>query len=341
MILNDLQNKKIVIFCPSNVVTGGTELLHQLCDQLNNQSIEAHIFYTGDSRTIPHAFISYNLKICLNIDEDNTILVLPETLTEFVHEYKNLPIFIWWLSVDNFFMYNSSLISTFHWNYIRGFRKMLHIIKSFVLSRNNKKLTALSLLKKKSIFHLYQSEYANHFLQKNKLHQALKLTDYINLNFINNSDPHTNKQDIVLYNPQKGYAFTRKLIKKYPEIRWIPIIGKTREEVTELLKISKVYIDFGHHPGKDRLPREAAINNCCIITSTNGSAIFFEDLPIPSEYKFNTSIKDIPKIKMLIDEIFIDYKTHLQNFKYYRKQIVSEYNNFRSEVNSIFKNGIY
>jgi len=59
-----------------------------------------------------------------------------------------------------------------------------------------------------------------------------------------------------------------------------------REEVIKLLQKAKVYIDFDYHPRKDRLPREAAILGCCVITRKRGSAKFFEDVPIPDEYKF-------------------------------------------------------
>ena len=53
-----------------------------------------------------------------------------------------------------------------------------------------------------------------------------------------------------------------------------------------LLKRSKVYIDFGPHPGMDRLPREAALAGCVVLTNREGAANFEEDVPLPSEFKF-------------------------------------------------------
>lgn len=52
---------------------------------------------------------------------------------------------------------------------------------------------------------------------------------------------------------------------------------------------SKVYIDFGNHPGKDRIPREAAISGCIVITGKRGAAAFAEDVCIPETYKFDES----------------------------------------------------
>ena len=39
--------RKVYVLCPSDTVTGGIELLHQLVDVLRNQNIEAFIKYIG------------------------------------------------------------------------------------------------------------------------------------------------------------------------------------------------------------------------------------------------------------------------------------------------------
>jgi len=44
----------------------------------------------------------------------------------------------------------------------------------------------------------------------------------------------------------------------------------------------KLYVDFGKHPGKDRMPREAAVHGCCIITGRRGAAGNPFDIPIPN-----------------------------------------------------------
>ena len=57
------------------------------------------------------------------------------------------------------------------------------------------------------------------------------------------------------------------------------------EQVQAMLKKAKVYIDFGGHPGMDRIPREAALAGCIVVTNREGSAAFRQDVPIPSQYK--------------------------------------------------------
>ena len=75
-------------------------------------------------------------------------------------------------------------------------------------------------------------------------------------------------------------------MKAFPNLHWKAIENMSTEEVAELLNRSKVYIDFGNHPGKDRFPREAAISGCCIITGQRGAAANDIDVMIPRSYKF-------------------------------------------------------
>ena len=66
-------------------------------------------------------------------------------------------------------------------------------------------------------------------------------------------------------------------------------------------------MDFGYHPGKDRMPREAALFGNCIITNQKGSAKNNLDIPIKSKYKFSEVKTNIPKINKQIERIFNDY----------------------------------
>ena len=55
----------------------------------------------------------------------------------------------------------------------------------------------------------------------------------------------------------------------------------------------QVYIDFGHHPGQDRLPREAAACGCLVVTGTRGSAGFHADVPLPPALKLAHPLDDL------------------------------------------------
>ena len=110
----------------------------------------------------------------------------------------------------------------------------------------------------------------------------------------------------------------------------------TPEEVNENLRSAKLYIDFGNHPGKDRIPREAAMCGCCIITGKNGAAQFFEDVAINDEYKFDAIDKNIPSILNKMHYIIDNYDTEINKFAGYRNKIMNEQSVFENEIDVLF-----
>ena len=78
----------------------------------------------------------------------------------------------------------------------------------------------------------------------------------------------------------------------FPDFHFFPLAGFNREQLATKFLESKLYIDFGHHPGKDRLPREAGIHGCCVITGLYGSASNAFDVNIPPAYKIDSRLPD-------------------------------------------------
>ena len=268
--------KIIYIVSPAYIATGGTELLQQLCYVLNSTGKKCYMYYTEEynDSDVEKKFKKYNNQAVERIpDNINSVIVIPETRIDFAYKFKSATIYFWWLSVDNY--YGSRKLKT----------DIAHsIVYSFKDKRNQ-------FLFKRNI-HLVQSEYAKQYLLKEKnidnknIHY---LSDYLNDTFLNNAmgDINSNlRKNQILYNPRKGLKFTEILIDNIVEYDWIPLQGLTPDEMLHLMQISKVYIDFGNHPGKDRIPREAAICGCCIITGKRGSANNKIDIAIKDKYKF-------------------------------------------------------
>ena len=165
------------------------------------------------------------------------------------------------------------------------------------------------------LIHFYQSSYAHDFLNKKGAKYSLPLHDYIyNLN-----DVDAPKKDIVCFNPVKGLEYTRKIVQKLPHVKFVPIQGMTHEQVYETLSSSKVYIDFGNHPGKDRIPRESALRKNIIITNQKGSANHFSDVAIPYSYK--RDVEDLDGTCDLIEKSLAEYDTRINHFSLYRQVI--------------------
>ncbi len=192
-----------------------------------------------------------------------------------------------------------------------------------------KKITNLDVL------NCYQSEYAQYFLNKNGFKEILPLTDFINDSFLSYKNSNV-KENVILYNPKKGFEFTKKLMEEAPHYKWVALENMNREEINNFLQTSKIYIDFGHFPGKDRIPREAVVNGCCIITGFKGAAKFFEDVSIPNRYKIQQGDKNIKQIINLIDDIFTNYEDRFKDFDFYKSQIAKEKRLFFEQVETIF-----
>ncbi len=189
-----------------------------------------------------------------------------------------------------------------------------------------------------SDFHLVQSFYAKEHLEKAGIskEKILYLSDYLNLDFLNIQTDLSKKENIVAYNPKKGFEFTKEIIQSALDIRFVPLINMTRQQIIETLQKAKVYIDFGNHPGKDRIPREAAILGCCVITGKRGSAAYFEDVPIPENYKFEDKEENIPKIIAKIKDCFENFEERYKDFEYYREIIKQEPQKFVEDLKKIF-----
>ncbi len=330
---------KFFVYCPSGVVTGGAELLHQFVSVLNDFGYNAFIVYYGESsRSIPSAYEKYNLHLSEEIeDAEDNVVVLYEGYFLPLSFIENAKIVLWWLSVDNFYYCQSDSISLFD---LYKFNKKLFLkeLVKFFLRRRNPHIFSLKDLvnDKRIVFNAYQSEYAKSFLVQHNFKNLHSLKDYINDDFFYNDKTNIKKENCIVYNPKKGYQFTKKLISKSPYLNWIPIEKMTRDQVKDLLRRAKIYVDFGYHPGKDRIPREAAMSGCCVITGKQGSAGVYEDIPIDEQkYKFAQKRRNIKEILKAISEILKNYEYVVEDFSFYRKKIASEKKEFIEDCKSL------
>lgn len=71
------------------------------------------------------------------------------------------------------------------------------------------------------------------------------------------------------------------------------------------------------------------------MTSKNGSANFFEDVPIDDKYKFLRKRSSINDIVRLVESIMEDYNTHSRDFDAYRRYISMQPTIFEQDVNRL------
>jgi hypothetical protein len=328
----------IYVVCPPYLSSGGPELLHQLVCKLNRLGHKAFIYYYPADYVDPvHPQLrEYNNPYVDAVkDVESNILLVPEISTEVLEDYQFVQKVIWWLSVD--FHYDAQFKKTLKGRIItrlnKWFRNLIDSEASRALFARQYQLPQLYY----GYLHLVQSRYAYQHLLKKKVSitSVEYLSDYLNSTFVTHARSLM-KRNLVLYNPKKGFRFTKRLIAEAPDIEWVPITNMSRAEVADLMGTSKVYIDFGCHPGKDRIPREAAVSGCCVIVAQTGSAAFFEDVPIPEKYKYRNSLDQVPAILSIIRDCLARYEVHLPQFDGYREKIRVEEGRFDTDLLHIF-----
>ena len=353
-------DSKIYVACPANFATGGPELLHQLAYHLRKDlSIDAYMYYYNfDDRIfetpVHPEYKMYGNPFVTNLNEvediKKNIIIVPEVRDgiNLLQYFKNIRKGIWFLSVDNYYL---SQLTKKDFFIPRAINKIAKFLFGKPLINFDFDITSEKILKKLVEKYDYTKDpllklsdfYMNNSYRGLKWFSDLKpmyyLPDYyVNIRFIEESYALNlnSKKNIVAYNPKKGYLFTKKIIEFADDIVFVPIENMTREEVINLLKEVKVYIDFGHFPGPERIPKEAAILGCCVITGKRGCAGFYEDVPIPNEYKFEDREENIPKIIDKIKDCFENYEERYKDFEYYREVIKNGPQKFIEDLRKIF-----
>lgn len=344
-----MKYRNVYVLLPHNGCSGGPELGHQLVDYLCKKNQNVFAVYVDNYGVIatnaktPLLYNKYQIPISYSIeDTEDNLVVIPETMPDWVRYFVKARIAFWWMSVDNFL--GKYLALKFTWSrektFLENIRKNIHVIINHI---NPLRLFAhydiLSYfrLHKNRIIHFYQSEYAHQYILCHRLGNAFPLSDYINPEFFPTKNFHNeHTRDIILYNPLKGYEFTKNVIALLPEYEFIALQGFNREQLCDILDNAKLYIDFGNFPGKDRLPRECVLRDCCIVTGKLGASAYHEDVPIMDIYKFKTSSSNLQKIAMCVRDIMENYEERIKDFEKYKKIVQGEQQQFYREINKIF-----
>ena len=316
------QMKKIQVCCTRSV-TGGPELLHQLVDQLRKNGHDATIVYLpiGEPFECPEPYRVYDAPQSQLQDETGVLVIVPEVATATLRMLRHASRAVWWLSVDNYLcVKRESPSKDVYWRY-----------KSLLLQRR------LPLRSLRKFHHFAQSHYALEFLGKAGI-KAFPLTDYLGAAHLEQAvRPPPAKKDIIIYNPKKGVGLTKMLREANPDMQFVAIEHMTSQQVAELLASAKLYIDFGHHPGKDRLPREAAMAGCCVITGRRGAAANAIDVSIAEKYKLDERSSDfLAAFRKQALAVLGDYENRRSDFDSYRMRIRAEKKLFIQQVEELF-----
>lgn len=310
--------RRIYVCCPGSAVSGGPELLHQLVAALVAHGKEAYITYHPFDRQwqTPKEYHRYKCPVAEHIvDEDDSAFVVPEIFTSLLKTIKTAQRIIWWLSVD----------------YYSGNFDNRSLLKIWL-----KRLLTTGIDRSRPCVHLFQSEYARRFVQERLKAEGWFLSDYLADEYVHTDPRPDGRSDTILFNPKKGHWFTRKIIAQNPTLRFVPLIDMSRAQIKTALETSKVYIDFGHHPGKDRLPREAALCGCVVVVGRRGSASNSKDVPLDTRYKFPVKDSHVPAIAATLTDILRHHPEHFDAQARYRSILRKERELFEQDLRTVF-----
>lgn len=318
--------KKILVICPAGAVTGGPEALHQLAAHMNTLGLPAYMCYQpfDQSATAPKPYEHYRTQSAPYEDAPENLIIFPEVDPMLALKVRRAQAALWWLSLENFL--ERRHVSTLY--------DRIRYIKRVIQGR--RPLGGARALK--NLLHFSQTEHSSQYLRSCGI-EPIPLIDSINEDFLTNRylDRINHKHDLILYNPTKGWRVTRKLIEAFPQWQFVPLKGLSRTQLSEKLYFAKLYIDFGHHPGRDRMPREAAMHGCCLITGRLGSAGNPIDLPIPNQYKLDSSSAQfIREFGEIASQVLNHFPNHFAVFNPYRKWLQEEPRIFKEQIKNYF-----
>lgn len=296
----------ICIACPAKLETGGPELLHQLGYKLNLLGFDARMYYYSKEvfeDPVADAYKKYQVPRVSELkDYEGNIIILSEMVISVLERIQYAEKVLWWLSVDN------AEVGELEEKILKTDKRTKHFVQS-----------------------AYAYSYVTNELgiEENRVRY---LSDYLNSEFLVPREPQV-RDDVVLFNPAKGIDVTIPLIQASDaRIKWRALKGLTPAQMRQAMEEAKVYIDFGYHPGKDRIPREAAISGCCVITNKRGAAAFPQDVAIAEDkYKFGEE-RSKAEVLMCIYDLLQNYEERIADYEVYRERIRNEFRVFEQEV---------
>ncbi|MCX5923108.1 MAG: hypothetical protein NTU89_00925 [Candidatus Dependentiae bacterium] len=265
--------KTVVILCPY-ITTGGPESLCQIAQELKKEGFDVYMLWmrTGslihkkningvwylsvsDIGTAPLVYQNdYNI---FNLNKDvaldsSTLMVVPEIWCDCLTFFDGAKKMIAWLSIQN-----------------------IHAIDK---SRTVRKLIDKKLLYVMDCLHICNAPCVETALKDWGANPYLVQT-YINLKYVE-VQKEAKVENTIAYSPLKGAALGKSFISKYQNYDYISLKGLDILKMINSLDRAQIYIDFGHFPGRERVPREALLRDCVIFIHNVGCARDYDSFPI-------------------------------------------------------------
>ena len=306
----------VLMMCPANVATGGVESIHKFAYELNKiKNMDVKIYYVNlkSSNPQPPEYAEYGIDYVTELPEGyKDVIIFPDIWANRVNDeiYKDCIKAINWAGVD-----------VYYWN--------------------NPIETQGDFLKQKDVIHLVQMQYAkDHLMERGvKENHIIHVSDVPNKLFYEDYE-EVPRNNLVLFNPLKVTDFQRLVMNraKGMNIAFKPLEHLTREQMAQAMREAKLYIDFGVFSGRERIPREAVLSGCCVLTSRSGCAEYYEDVALDDKWKFEVSEpNNVANVLNTMLDILRHYDECKNEFDSYRKSLRKDREDLPKDCKKIAK----
>jgi hypothetical protein len=350
----------VYILAPAGTYTGGPTALFQLCHALRKSGIDAIMAFYGKTCNDP---VHPNYKkyrcpwttVSEIIDEENSAIIVPETAVNRITCFTKVKKIIYWLAVDNYVLtthkpsklgFVSYIIKRYIFNpyVIYAFAtKNIHLyynayLASYVKSFINTKAISIP----NADLHLVQSKYAKDFLSNCGVEdeKILIIHEPLEEEFLMRAKEikYHEKINAIAWNVRKAYPIAFKLVRMLRKNGFTVFDLKNvdKDRIIKILSKTKIFLDIGIHPGRDRPPREAVALDNITIVNNHGGCYNFDDCMIPAEFKWNCYLDHEINYQMCVKYI----EHYLENFEYYIKKFY-KFKQYIMQEPSLFLNDVH
>ena len=343
---------KVLLICNKGSKTGGPKCLHQLYERLGKEGVQVFL-------CDPYPFANFRRQVTdydphqpvwlgsRKIPKDLDLVLVPETFDRIPQSFfkRSKKIAVWWLSVDNA-----------EFEFIQGDLEQVkyglphadwHQANSRVanLKRSSRKFLARTYrrlfwkkVNARSSINLFHSSYAKCVLEQRLDVTGHKLSDISETHAAKiEHSPIEKSSRMIVYNGNKGAGYVEQLAKKLTEFKFVKLQGLDGTGLYRAFSEAVFYLDLGHFPGKDRMPREAIRLGCPVILARRGSARYIDDFDIPEEYRLDIHANSPQQLADSLRVLLRNGDQALRKQEDFLRNVLLEEEVFDNEVKTLVK----
>ena len=360
------------VACPIGDRTAGPEALALMVDSIRKRGIEAYLLpmrnFRGKSMHPEYAGFDAPIAGSMPRGENNHLVLTEVSPIENYSELQRTPnqnIWMFWLSVNNSpiprarlftagqgdcsFMpagVDQSFVESDLWPYddkplgqsvnriyAEAARRKgghgVHSVKSVAIEALS--IAYAERVVKRNINFATQSYYGQSFIKNQLGRNSFLLTDYPNTPQIRDLPKQKN---LIVYNGAKGTWKIGDIKTLVPKAEFVPIEGMSFIQVCELLSQATLYLELGHMPGRDRLPREAAMYGTPTVMLARGAGYCWVDFPIGTTYRIPYTVNWAQNMAPVVQGVLNDSTQIVLDQASFREWVAGEPQRYETSMDA-------